>query len=114
MGNTSTCMCDVLVLSCKKTCNDTLSLPHVEYIFNSSTTWTTGRNLLLEVAMLRRETYLYYIFLDDDIVLFGIQETTLEGSLKIHLEKWSQQWQHYQLFGVTNKSVLMHTIGFIK
>ena len=27
--------------------------------------------------MLRRETYLYYIFLDDDIVLFGIQETNL-------------------------------------
>ena len=49
----------------------------MEYIFNSSTTWTTGRNLLYEVAMLRRETYLYYIFLDDDIVLFGIQETNL-------------------------------------
>ena len=77
MGNTSICKCDVLVLSYNITCNDTLSLPHVEYIFNSSTTWTTGRNLLHEVAMLRRETYLYYIFLDDDIVLFGIQETTL-------------------------------------
>ena len=77
MGNTSICMCDVLVLSYKQPCNDTLSLPHVEYIFNSSTTWTTGRNLLHEVAMLRRETYLYYIFLDDDIVLFGIKETTL-------------------------------------
>ena len=77
MGNTSICMCDVLVLSYKQPCNDTLSLPHVEHIFNSSTTWTTGRNLLHEVAMLRRETYLYYIFLDGDIVLFGIKETTL-------------------------------------
>ena len=77
MGNTSICKCDVLVLSYNITCNDTLSLPHVEYIFNSSTTWTTGRNLLYDVAMLRRETYLYYVFLDDDIVLFGIQETTL-------------------------------------
>ena len=51
MGNTSICMCDVLVLSYKQPCNDTLSLPHVEHIFNSSTTWTTGRNLLHEVAM---------------------------------------------------------------
>ena len=83
MGNTSICMCDVLVLSYKKPCNDTLSLPHVEYIFNSSTTWTTGRNLLYEVAMLRKETYLYYIFLDDDIVLFGIQETTLNPWRKL-------------------------------
>ena len=83
MGNTSICMCDVLVLSYKQPCNDTLSLPHVEYIFNSSTAWTTGRNLLLEVAMLRIETYLYYIFLDDDIVLFGIQETTLNPWRKL-------------------------------
>ena len=83
MGNTSICKCDVLVLSYKKPCNDTLSLPHVGYIFNSSTTWTTGRNQLYEVAMLRRETYLYYIFLDDDIVLFGIQETTLNPWRKL-------------------------------
>ena len=83
MGNTSICMCDVLVLSYKQPCNDTLSLPHVEYIFNSSTTWTIGRNLLYEVAMLRKETYLYYIFLDDDIVLFGIRETTLNPWRKL-------------------------------
>ena len=70
LGNASFCQCDILVLSYKQPCNDTLSLPHVEYIFNSSTTWTTGRNLLFEIAMQRRVlTYLYYIFIDDDIVL---------------------------------------------
>ena len=70
LGNASFCQCDILVLSYKQPCNDTLSLPHVEYIFNSSTTWTAGRNLLFEIAMQRRVlTYLYYIFIDDDIVL---------------------------------------------
>ena len=40
----------VIVLSFKQRCDDN-SLPHVDYIFNSSTTWTTGRNILYETAM---------------------------------------------------------------
>ena len=68
IGYASACQCDVLVLSYKQVCSVTPS-PHVEYIFNSSTTWTTGRNLLFEVARRRGEKYLYYIFMDDDIVL---------------------------------------------
>ncbi len=68
LGNPLACNCDVLVLGYKEACNDT-SLPHVHYLFNSSTTWSSGRNQLYESAMKRSETYLYYIFMDDDIVL---------------------------------------------
>ena len=88
LGNASYCQCDILVLSYKQACNDASSLPHVEYIFNSSTTWTTGRNLLFWVAMQRRGTYLYYIFMDDDIVLVTKQDKSInpwrkfEDSLK--------------------------------
>lgn len=56
---------EVLALSFKQPCNDT-SFSHVEYIFDNSSTWTTGRNLLFDTAMLRDKQYLYYIFLDDD------------------------------------------------
>ena len=55
----------VLVLSYRQSCDDR-SLSHVEYIFNASTTWTTGRNLLFTIAMKRNTAYLYYIFIDDD------------------------------------------------
>ena len=40
---------DVIVLSYKKECRNT-SLPHVTYIFNTSTSWTTGRTELYYAA----------------------------------------------------------------
>ena len=67
LGNTSGCLCDVLVLSYKQACQ-AQTLPHVQYLFNS-TTWSTGRNMLYEEAMKRDTRYLYYIFMDDDIQL---------------------------------------------
>ena len=67
-GNALSCQCDVLVLSYKQACSKTVS-PNIEYLYNSSTTWATGRNLVYKVAMKRSEKYLYYIFMDDDIVL---------------------------------------------
>ena len=69
LGNALSCQCDVLVLSYKQACRPNTASPHLEYIYNSSTTWATGRNLLYEIAMKRNEKYLYYIFMDDDIVL---------------------------------------------
>ncbi len=67
LGNSSACRCDVVVLSYKKVCNDT-SLPHIEYLFDKSTTWTTGRNLLFHSKIHNRsEGYLYFIMMDDDI-----------------------------------------------
>ena len=68
IGNTTACQCDVLVLSYKEECKDT-SLPHVKYIFQPSTTWNTGRNLLYDISKARDKFYLYYIFMDDDVKL---------------------------------------------
>jgi hypothetical protein len=72
---------DVLVLSFKKPCDlsfkkpcDDLSLsPRVQYIFDKSSTWTTGRNLLFKTAMRRNITYLYYIFMDDDAIVKDVR-----------------------------------------
>lgn len=74
LGNEQACKCELLVLSFKSEClNNTL--PHVKYIFNSSTTWTTGRSLLYTTAMSRQEQYLYYIFMDDDVQLHAKNKT---------------------------------------
>lgn len=37
-------------------------------IYFPDSTWTEGRNKLLEEALKRNDQYLYYIFLDDDVV----------------------------------------------
>ena len=66
---------DVTVLSYKEPCKD-ISLPHVQYLLNTTTTWTTGRNVLFESAMNRNRTYLYYIFLDDDVILLNAARGT--------------------------------------
>ena len=68
IGNTSACQCDVLVLSYKQACGKTPP-KHVQYLFNSSTSWASGRNLLYKEAKKRGNVYLYYIFIDDDIGL---------------------------------------------
>jgi hypothetical protein len=68
IGNTTACQCDVLVLSYKKKCSKNPN-KHVKYLFNSSTSWASGRNFLYENAKKRGEVYLFYIFLDDDITL---------------------------------------------
>ena len=61
LGNPDECNCDVLVLSYKQSCT-AVSLHHVFYINGSSLSWP-GRNKLWHMQ------YLYYIFMDDDIVL---------------------------------------------
>ncbi|KAL5474614.1 hypothetical protein EMCRGX_G026586 [Ephydatia muelleri] len=65
---------DVIVLSYKQACLDS-SMPHVQYLLNTSTIWSTGRNVLFEAAMNRNKTYLYYLFMDDDIYLGDINQT---------------------------------------
>ena len=61
---------DVLVLSYRRVCNlQPPSLAHVKYIYDNSTTWSTGRNLLYDASQNRKAKYLFYIFLDDDVVL---------------------------------------------
>lgn len=71
LGDATTCRCDVLVLSFKNRCEHT-SLPHVHYMFDPSTTWSTGRNLLYRTIVSQASSYIYYTFLDDDVILrFG-------------------------------------------
>ena len=52
---------DLILLTWKDRLDRAIYLPH--------STWTEGRNRLLEEATRRGLGYLYYIFLDDDIVL---------------------------------------------
>ena len=56
---------DVIVLSWKKKCLETTA--HFVYYFDNTTSWSAGRNLLYRLAMARKQKYLYYIFLDDDL-----------------------------------------------
>ena len=80
IGDTTACQCDVLVLSYKEECKDT-SMPHVKYIFQPSTTWTTGRNLLYATSKARDKFYLYYIFLDDDTILHAFDKALSKNIL---------------------------------
>ena len=65
---------DVIVLSYKQACVDT-SMPHMQYLLDTSTIWSTGRNVLFEAAMKGNKTYLYYVFMDDDIYLGDVNKT---------------------------------------
>ena len=87
--------CDVIVLSHKKECRNT-SLPHVTYIFNTSTTWTTGRTELYYAAKRINKKYLYYIFLDDDITIVPIFTNQSSSS-------W---WRTYEQFLLDNRPPL--------
>ena len=69
IGDPETCKCDVIVLSYKTECEDRNHPPHISYIFDPTTTWASGRNLLFFNASKRATAYHYYIFVDDDVVL---------------------------------------------
>ena len=70
IGDPSICPCDVSVLSFKTKCGTPPPL-NVKYIFTGTrTSWGGGRNVLYEDAMTKREQiYLYYILMDDDIII---------------------------------------------
>ena len=70
IGDPSICPCDVSVLSYKTKCEQPHP-PNVKYIFTgTNTTWGGGRNVLYKDAMTKREQiYLYYILMDDDIII---------------------------------------------
>lgn len=69
IGDPETCKCDVIILSYKTECEDRNHPPHISYIFDPTTTWASGRNLLFFNASKRATAYHYYIFIDDDVVL---------------------------------------------
>ena len=78
LGNSDHCMCDVIVLSFKKKCTET-SPKHIEFIFDPKTTWATGRNVLYEASKKKNHTYMYYIFMDDDIVLKSKSDSSMNA-----------------------------------
>ncbi|XP_064400405.1 uncharacterized protein LOC135346641 [Halichondria panicea] len=83
IGDSEACQCDVIILSYKTKCADT-SLPHVQYIFNSSKTWTTGRNLLYKTAKERKEKYIHYIFMDDDVRLIPVDKRSTQNPFRMY------------------------------
>lgn len=69
IGDPSVCPCDVSVLSLKTKCNMPPP-PNVKYIYTGTKiSWGGGRNVLFKEAMKRNQEYLYFIIMDDDIVL---------------------------------------------
>lgn len=63
---------DLLVLSWKQRCSSEDEYHNVKYIYTMhNTTWSTGRNLIFS-NILRQgvHKYLYYIFMDDDVILY--------------------------------------------
>ncbi len=87
IGDTEACQCDVIILSYKTECIDT-SLPHVQYIFNSSNaiTWTVGRNMLYKAARERKEKYIHYILMDDDVQLILVDKSITKNPWRIYEE----------------------------
>lgn len=63
---------DILVLSWKYRCNKENKYPNVKYIHTvDNTTWSTGRNILYShILRYGVNKYLYYIFMDDDVMLY--------------------------------------------
>ena len=68
IGDPETCDCDVIVLSFRTKCRED-NRSHVSYLFDPSTGWASGRNVLFFAALDRRPGYHYYIFINDDTVL---------------------------------------------
>ena len=86
---------DVLVLSYRTKC--TLPTPaHIEYLHINATTWTIGRNILYEASQKRTTKYLYYIFLDDDVIL-DIKNSPLDYG-KSHVPKSINPWRKFEEF----------------
>ena len=90
IGDPSICPCDVSVLSYTTKC-DQPPPPNVKYIFTgTNTSWGGGRNVLYEDAMTKREQiYLYYILMDDDIIIVP---------QKMNNESTSNPWRRFEEF----------------
>ena len=84
LSNSRECQCDVIVYSYKEECLKNQH-KHITYVYepNVTSTWNTGRNQLYKIARERKESYLYYIFLDGDINLEYNKKFTPESMMSI-------------------------------
>lgn len=103
IGDPDTCKCDVIVLSYKTECEDKIHPPHISYIFDPTTTWASGRNLLFFNASKRATAYHYYIFIDDDVVL-GFNSFTPAKMRKLQPFRVFEEWllDYEPAFGFAN------------
>ena len=89
IGDPSVCPCDVLVLSHRTICNEPPPR-NVKYIYTGRrTSWGRGRNVLYREAMKRKQEYLYFIIMDDNIILLD-----REGSA----ESSGNPWRRFEEF----------------
>ena len=83
LGNSS--RCDVFVNSFKAKCDDQNFPPHITYLFDDTTTWSAGRNLLYYHVKSTGKQYFYHIFMDDDVIpvytehLIKFRNTEMKG-----------------------------------
>ncbi|XP_068759689.1 uncharacterized protein [Montipora capricornis] len=95
IGINDTCNCDVLVLSYQAECTE-LSSVNVAYLFERSSTWSSGRNALYFAAVNRTSGYHYYIFLDDDVNVIFNKFTPPDLKKKLPLQSFQQWLLHYE------------------
>ncbi|XP_068713916.1 uncharacterized protein [Montipora foliosa] len=95
IGINDTCNCDVLVLSYQAECTE-LSSVNVAYLFERSSTWSSGRNALYFAAVNRTSGYHYYIFLDDDVNVIFNNFTPPDLKKKLPLQSFQQWLLHYE------------------
>ena len=92
IGDPKTCNCDVIVLSYRKECGQkNKNFAHITYLFDPTTTWASGRNVLYNAAMKRKPGYHYYIFIDGDTV-FEFNGFTPQEMKKLPPFRVFEQW----------------------
>ena len=103
IGDPESCNCDVIVLSYKSECEHPASSSHISYLFEPTTTWAAGRNVLFFTAMRRQPGYHFYILLDDDITL-GFNAFTSSEMQKLQPFRVFEEWlmDYEPAFGVVD------------
>lgn len=134
IGDPETCNCDVIVLSFRTECQDEKPASHISYMFDPTTSWASGRNVLFFTAIERRPGYHYYIFIDDDAVL-RFNEFTPPEMKKLQPFRAFEEWlldyepalgvvdyrrhgaswtyeRRQNLCGITERSIVIPTVWF--
>ena len=73
-----------------------------------TSTWNTGRNLLYKIARERKESYLYYIFMDGGINLEYNKEFTPESMMSISPMRSFNNFLIYRNPGIGVTDYILH------
>lgn len=115
IGDPKTCNCDVIVLSYGNECREKGNASHITYLFDTTTTWASGRNVLYYAAMKRKPGYHYYIFMDGDTVL-NFNDYTPSEMKKLAPFRAFQEWllDYEPALGVSNYARLSAKDAFLR